>query len=167
MHGRCHVQYSKDKFGRDKFRHVQKKEDGAIRNDSVRTPEISFKRLSDSESDQRDEKPSYKFGKAHDKPIPQDKKGNGKENAPLDLSPIFERLGLDKEDLANAKKAGKTVAEAAEEQGISRQELIDAIAEYTGIKEHLDYGVQQGKFTREDADAILEEYMSTILDSKL
>lgn len=73
-----------------------------------------------------------------------------KENADL-----LALLNLDAEELQEALKAGKSLAEVAEEQGVDKQEVVDLLLEQQADK--LAEAVKAGKLTQEQADQKLAE----------
>ncbi|MDH4619555.1 hypothetical protein [Brevibacillus sp. AY1] len=72
-----------------------------------------------------------------------------KENADL-----LALLNLDAEELQEALKAGKSLAEVAEEQGVDKQEVVDLLLEQQADK--LAEAVKAGKLTQEQADKMSE-----------
>jgi hypothetical protein len=79
-----------------------------------------------------------------------------------------EALGLSEEELRTQLQDGATLAEIAEEQGVDRQELVDAIV--TGMEEHLATAVEEGHLTQAEADERLadaEERAEAIVDGEM
>ena len=64
-------------------------------------------------------------------------------------------LGLDAEALRSEFAAGKSVADVATEQGIAPEVVVDALVE--DLATHLEERVAVGKFTQEEADAMIAE----------
>jgi hypothetical protein len=83
------------------------------------------------------------------------------------LEAMAEAIGIDVEELRTALEDGQSPAEVAEANGVSRQDLVDAIA--ADINEHLDQAVEDGRLTEEEADerrAEAEEHASSIADGE-
>ena len=68
---------------------------------------------------------------------------------------VAETLGLTEEEVREAVIDGQTLAELAEANGSSAEELVDAIL--ADIKSHMDEKVAAGDLTQEEADAKLAE----------
>ncbi|PTQ52000.1 MAG: hypothetical protein BLITH_0967 [Brockia lithotrophica] len=66
-----------------------------------------------------------------------------------------EALGMDRMDLATELRNGKSVAEVAQEKGVSPDALVAKALE--GVKERLDKAVENGRITAEERDKRLEE----------
>jgi hypothetical protein len=65
-----------------------------------------------------------------------------------------EALGMEQDELLTVLEEGKTIAEVAAEKGVELDVIVDAfIAQHT---EHLAAQVEAGRFTQEEADAMLE-----------
>ena len=79
----------------------------------------------------------------------------------------LEELGLTKEDLQAGREAGQTLAETAAANGVSEQELIDALV--AGAMERADDAVESGRVTQEQGDEHLgdiEERISERVNSE-
>ncbi|TRY24444.1 hypothetical protein FOI68_17535, partial [Brevibacillus sp. LEMMJ03] len=63
-------------------------------------------------------------------------------------------LKLDEEKLQSELKAGKSLADVAEEQGVSTDELVSLLTKQE--EEHLAAAVKEGKLTQEQADKLKE-----------
>jgi predicted DNA-binding protein YlxM (UPF0122 family) len=72
-----------------------------------------------------------------------------------DMDSIASLLGIDQQELLAQLKAGKSIAEIAEAQGKTEQEVIDAIVQIR--QQSIDQFVQSGKLTQEKADQIKAE----------
>ncbi|GAB4244229.1 MAG: hypothetical protein Kow00129_03680 [Thermoleophilia bacterium] len=68
---------------------------------------------------------------------------------------VADLLGLSSEDIAEARQEGKSLAEIAEGQGVTQDELVQAIME--GRTELLDQAVAAGRITQEQADLMLQQ----------
>lgn len=78
------------------------------------------------------------------------------------LDAAAEALGMDSETLRERLRAGSTIAEIAEEQGVEVQAVIDALV--AEAKAHLDEKVASGDLTQEEADERLAEITERITD---
>jgi len=80
---------------------------------------------------------------------------------------LADTLGIGVEDLTAAREAGQTPAEIAEENGVSRDELVSSpVAERQAS---LDQAVADGDLTQEEADekaADLEEHVNAFVDGE-
>lgn len=61
-----------------------------------------------------------------------------------------EALGMERDELLEQLRDGRTLAEVAEERGVSAQAVVDALV--AEVREHLDEAVEDGRLTREQAD---------------
>jgi hypothetical protein len=68
---------------------------------------------------------------------------------------LSEKLGLTSEELYAEVNSGKTIAQIAEEQGVSRADLIATLE--TAHQESLAQAVTDGALTQEQADSILAQ----------
>ncbi len=75
---------------------------------------------------------------------------------------VAETLGLEVEAVREALRAGSTIAELAEQQGVDVQVVIDAMV--AEAAEHLATAVENGRLTQEQADERLEEVTERITD---
>ena len=76
-------------------------------------------------------------------------------------------LGISVEDLMAAREAGQTPAEIAEENGVSRDELVSSLV--AERQASLDQAVADGELTQEEADekaADLEEHVNAFVDGE-
>jgi hypothetical protein len=83
------------------------------------------------------------------------------------LDAMAEAIGIDVEDLRAALQDGQTPAEVAEDNGVSRADLVDAVV--ASINEHLDQAVEEGRLTEEEADerrADAEDNANAIVDGE-
>jgi uncharacterized protein (DUF433 family) len=78
------------------------------------------------------------------------------------LDIVAEKLGLERDELVEQLKDGKTVAELADEKGVALDDIVDAIVE--GAAERLAEAVADGKLTQEEADAKLAEMRDRLVD---
>lgn len=69
-------------------------------------------------------------------------------------------LGLEPEELLSELKDGKTMAEVAEEQGVTVDEFTAAMLPQ--VRQELDALVAEGKLTQEQADAVFERVEENI-----
>ncbi|HZG17201.1 MAG TPA: hypothetical protein VE710_19650 [Candidatus Bathyarchaeia archaeon] len=80
---------------------------------------------------------------------------------------LLKLLNLTADELQEALKAGKSLAEVAEAQGVSTEDVIDLLT--TQREEQLDQAVEEGKLTKEQADQKkenLEETIKKMVESK-
>lgn len=83
------------------------------------------------------------------------------------LDALAEAIGIDAEDLRAALQDGQTPAEVAEDNGVSRDDLVDAVV--ADIDEHLDQAVEDGHLTEDEADerrADAEDRANAIVDGE-
>ncbi|MGQ9683012.1 MAG: hypothetical protein ACUVX9_10775 [Anaerolineae bacterium] len=66
---------------------------------------------------------------------------------------VTELLGMTPEEIRAERQKGKTLAQIAEEKGVSEQEIIDAVV--AEMKATLDQAVKNGKLTQAQADWLL------------
>lgn len=79
-----------------------------------------------------------------------------------------ETIGIEPEELLEALRAGRTIAEVAEEHGVAPEVVIDEIV--AALREGLDEAVDNGWITQERADeraAELEEEATRIVNGDL
>jgi len=69
------------------------------------------------------------------------------------MSAIAQTLGMTQTELMTAMREGKTIAELAQEKGVSTDAIVNAIV--AAEKERLDQAVADGKLTQAQADAVL------------
>ena len=80
---------------------------------------------------------------------------------------LADTLGISVEDLTAAREAGQTPAEIAEENGVSRDELVSSLV--AERQASLDQAVADGDLTQEEADekaADLEEHVNAFVDGE-
>lgn len=75
---------------------------------------------------------------------------------------VAETLGLTPEEIREAIASGQTLADLAEANGSSAEELVDAIL--AEIKEHLDEKVAAGDMTQEEADEKLAKAQERVTE---
>ncbi len=78
------------------------------------------------------------------------------------LSTAATALGMEKDELRDELRSGKTLAEVAADKGVDVQVVIDALA--AEAKAHLDQKVADGDMTQEEADERLAELTERITD---
>ncbi|HHO81385.1 MAG TPA: hypothetical protein ENN00_00865 [Bacillaceae bacterium] len=71
------------------------------------------------------------------------------------IARFAESLGMDRKALATELQSGKSVAEVAQEKGVSTDTLTAKALE--GVKERIDRAVENGRITAEERDKRLEE----------
>lgn len=76
-------------------------------------------------------------------------RGNGHPGSHLHLQAAAETLGMTREELRSAAKAGSTLAELAEQEGVSQDVLLDALV--AAEKRRLAQAVRAGRLTPEQA----------------
>ncbi|WP_421119233.1 hypothetical protein ACE2AJ_17985 [Aquihabitans daechungensis] len=76
--------------------------------------------------------------------------GGMRERMGARLEAAAEALGISEDDLKTELKAGKTLAEVAEEKGVDKQKVIDALV--ADAKARTAEAVEAGKITQEQAD---------------
>ena len=94
--------------------------------------------------------------------------GFGKRGFRLGPDVLTETLGMTPQELREALGAGQTLAEIAEAQGVSTDDLVAALT--SRITEKLDEAVADGKLTQEEADeklADIEERTRTAVEEGL
>ena len=69
-------------------------------------------------------------------------------------------LGMTPQELRQELQAGKTLAQVAQQRGISRDELKNRLQTLT--KQRLDQAVQQGRMTREQADQVMARFTANL-----
>lgn len=90
----------------------------------------------------------------------RDGRGMGGPFARLDI--VATTLGLTEDEVRAAVEGGTTLAELAEANDSSAQELIDALV--AEVKAHFDAEVASGEHTQADADARLAEATTAITE---
>jgi polyhydroxyalkanoate synthesis regulator phasin len=75
---------------------------------------------------------------------------------------VAEALGLEVDEVRDALRAGTTIADLAEQQGVDVQVVIDAMV--AEAEEHLATAVENGRLTQEEADERLVEITERITD---
>jgi hypothetical protein len=83
------------------------------------------------------------------------------------LDAMAEAIGIDVEDLRAALEDGQTPAEVAEDNGVSRADLVDAVV--ADITDHVNQEVEDGELTQDEADerlADVEEHANAIVDGE-
>jgi hypothetical protein len=102
---------------------------------------------------------------ADDTARPEGAECEGHRGPGLDV--LAEAIGIDVEDLHAALEDGQTPAEVAEANGVSRADLVDAVA--AGITDHIQEEVDEGELTQAEADerlADVEEHANAIVDGE-
>lgn len=66
---------------------------------------------------------------------------------------VTELLGMTRQEVHEERVAGKTLAQIAQEKGVTDQQVIDALL--AGRQEAIDQAVKEGKLTQEQADWLL------------
>lgn len=69
------------------------------------------------------------------------------------MKEIYDAIGLDPSEIFEHLRDGKTIAQIAEDHGVARQTLVDAVID--PLTERLDAAVADGRMTREQADQLL------------
>ena len=77
-----------------------------------------------------------------------------------DNKALLELLGLEAEELKEAQKAGKSLAEIAEAQGVDKQDVIDLLVQEQANR--VAEAVKAGKLTQEQADKLSENAVERI-----
>ena len=78
------------------------------------------------------------------------------------LSTAATALGMEKDELRDELRSGKTLAEVAADKGVDVQVVIDALV--AEAKAHLDQKVADGDMTQEEADQRLADLTERITD---
>lgn len=78
-----------------------------------------------------------------------------KGNRGAKLENVAELLGLSTDEIREAVEGGQTLAELAEAQGVSEDQLVAALME--GVQEKMDQAVENDRLDADDADAKLAE----------
>lgn len=76
------------------------------------------------------------------------------------LDAAADALDMDEADVLAALHDGRTLADLAEQQGVERQELVDALVD--AAREHLQQAVEDGRLTQEQADEKLADVADRI-----
>lgn len=71
----------------------------------------------------------------------------------ISLETLSKTLGLSEGEIRSALRDGQSILELAEEQGISEQELVDALRRQAEAR--IEHNLEQGKITQEQADELL------------
>jgi hypothetical protein len=74
-----------------------------------------------------------------------------------------EALGMTTDELRTELESGKTLGQVADERGVDRQALVDAMV--ADLKTHLDEEVAAGEHTQEEADQKLADATQRITES--
>jgi hypothetical protein len=80
---------------------------------------------------------------------------------------LADTIGISVEDLTAAREAGQTPAEIAEDNGVSRDELVSALVDAKQTR--LDEAVAVGDLTQEEVDekaADLEDHVNAFVDGE-
>lgn len=95
---------------------------------------------------------------------PMGRHGRG-EHGPgrVALAAAAEALGMTEAELRTAAQDGKTLADLAEEQGVSEDALVDALV--AAARERLATAVTDGRLTQEQADARAADLETRITES--
>ena len=89
-------------------------------------------------------------------PVPADPGGwYGMGPGHMMLDELAELLGMSPQELFDARKAGKTLAEIGAEKGFSEQQLGDALLEKR--RQQIEDAVADGDLTREQADWLIQK----------
>ena len=89
--------------------------------------------------------------------------GPGGRHGRLDLAAAAEALGMTEAELRTAGEAGTTLADLAEEKGVSTDTLVDALV--AAEKERLAAAVTDGRLTQAEADARAADLETRITES--
>jgi hypothetical protein len=89
--------------------------------------------------------------------------GHGGFGAGIALEAAAEALGITEDELRAALADGSTLADVAEEQGVARDTLVDALV--AAATERLDQAVTDGRITAERRDEIVAELPERIADA--
>lgn len=86
----------------------------------------------------------------------------GRRSGGCNLETAAEAIGIDEADLQAALEDGDTIADVAEANGVSADDVIDAIVD--AKTERIAEKVEDGSITQEEADEKLANYESKISD---
>lgn len=84
------------------------------------------------------------------------------------MQTVADALGMEVDELRDALRDGQTIADLAEERGVSLDDVLDAVLDE--IKSRLDDLVADGTLTQERADEMLErarEHVTALLNGEL
>ena len=95
-------------------------------------------------------------------PGPMGGHGPGRPGRGLALEAL-EDLGITREEVRAAAQAGKTLAQLAEEQGVSSEKVVDALV--AAAQERLKAAVADGRLTQAEADEKAAELKTRITES--
>jgi hypothetical protein len=86
----------------------------------------------------------------------------GPGGPPPGAAAVQELLGLDQEQIREARESGSSLAEIAEQQGVSLDELTSAIV--AAADERLDEAVSEGRISQDEADTRLAEIQENVTE---
>ena len=86
----------------------------------------------------------------------------GPGGPPPGAEAVQELLGLDADELRAARESGSSLAQIAEQQGVSLDELTSTIV--AAADEHLDEAVADGRISQEEADQKLAEIQENVTE---
>lgn len=89
--------------------------------------------------------------------------GHGHGAGRVDLSAAADALGMTEAELRTAAQDGKTLADLAEQEGVSEDALVDALV--AAARERLAAAVTDGRITQEQADARAADLETRITES--
>jgi len=91
--------------------------------------------------------------------------GRGRRGGPGGVQPaiLAETLGMSTEELREALADGQTIAELAEAQGMSLQNIVDALM--APMVERTQQAVDDGRITQEQADERIEQMEERLLEA--
>jgi hypothetical protein len=85
-------------------------------------------------------------------------RNTGRVEGPPEIQAVAGKLGISVGELGSALRSGSTLADLAQEKGVSMQELNDAAA--SAAKAHLDRAVQAGRMDQGVEDSIIADIQS-------
>ena len=111
--------------------------------------------------------PAVSYAATGDSTPPCGGHGHGHGSRGMHLAAL-EDLGITAEEVRTAAEAGSTLAELAQEQGVERQALIDALV--AAHQERLDAAVADGRLTQAEVDekaADLQAHVTEMVDEEI
>lgn len=84
------------------------------------------------------------------------------------MKEIYDAIGLEPQEIFEQLRDGRTIVQIAEDHGVTRQNLIDAVVD--PLVERLDTAVTDGRMTRQQADEMVSrttEAITKVIDGEM
>jgi len=88
-----------------------------------------------------------------------EREGRGRHHG-CHLEAAADAIGISEDELRSELESGKTIADVAEENDVSTEDVVDAMV--ADVREHLDEKVADGELTQEEADQRLTDAQDRI-----